>query len=116
MILAQKWKVAAVAVGLIPVAFFLLFAIGEGSAGWAHYLQAALPIAALLCAWWKPRIGGYILIGLALPLAVAYLVVAFNQPPMTIALVELIVFAPAAASGYLFLKAAKKNQPSSSVL
>ncbi len=105
MVSINKWKIAAAVVVLIPIGFFLIFAVGEGSAGWSHYLQALIPIGVVLLAWWKPRVGGYVFIALGLLLGIAYPIGASHQPLATTALVELIVFIPMAVSGYFFLRA-----------
>jgi hypothetical protein len=101
----NKWKMAATVAALIPIGFFLIFAVGEGPAGWSHYIQALIPIGLVLLAWWKPRLGGYFFIALGLLLGIAYPIGASHQPLATTALVELIVFIPTAMSGYLFLRA-----------
>jgi len=105
MVSINKWKIAAVVVALIPTGFFLTFAVGEGPAGWSHYLQALIPIGIVSLAWWKPRVGGYVFIALGLLLGFAYPIGASHQSLETTALVELIVFIPTAVSGYLFLRA-----------
>lgn len=105
MISIHTWKAAAVVVALIPIGFFLMFAIGEGVEGWPHYFQALIPICVVLLAWWKPQMGGYILITLGLLFAVVYAVSASTLPVPTIALVEFIVAVPVIVSGYLFLRA-----------
>lgn len=103
----NKWKIGAAVVALIPIGFFLMFAVGEGAGGWSHYLQALVPIGAVLLAWRMPRVGGYFFIALGLLLGVAYPIGASHQPLATTALVELVVFVPMAVSGYLFLRASK---------
>ena len=104
----RSWKIAATVAALIPIGFFLLFAIGEGLAGgWTHYLQALVPIAALAFAWWQPRIGGFLFAGVGLFFGIAYLLMASSQLPLTIVIVELIAFAPMILSGILFMRAAR---------
>jgi hypothetical protein len=104
---ATRWKIAGTLTTAIPVAFFLAFAIGEGlRAGWAHYVQAAVPAAALLLAWRRPRVGGAALVGAGLILAIAWGVAASSQPVATVVFVELVAFAPMIVGGCLFRRAA----------
>lgn len=106
---AGIFKVAGLVLALIPIGFFLLFAIGEGAAGWSHYLQAAIPLLGLLCAWFYPRLGGTVLMGLGILFGVWYPLTANDFPLPTIVLVELIVAAPAIIGGYLFRRSAAQG-------
>lgn len=105
----NKWKLAGVFTLLVPIIFFLVFAIGEGIQGWSHYLQALLPLVLLAIAWWWPRVGGAILVGLGVVLGVLYAVQANSQAVSATILVGLIVFAPIIISGVCFLRASYRR-------
>lgn len=91
---------------LIPLGFFALFALGEGAAGWPHYLQAAFVIALIAIGWRFPLPGAYALIVLGIAGGALY-ALANDFPLTTIALVELIVFLPLVLSGMCFLRTAR---------
>lgn len=103
----MKWKIAAIVVALLPVGFFLVFAIGEGGGGWIHYLQVSPVVALVVLGWYKPKIAGRVLIALGLIFGGLYLFALNSLTLATVAVVELIVFAPILLSGYLFLRAAR---------
>lgn len=112
MTTGQLWKIAGVVVALIPIGFFLMFAIGEGPVmGWTHYVQALVPLAALALAWWNPRIGGATLVALGIVVGAWYAAEASHVQLITVALVELIAFVPLIVSGALFLTSTKYEPP-----
>jgi hypothetical protein len=108
----KKLKIAAALLALIPVGFFLLFAVGVGFEGWPHYVEAAIFLAPPLFAWKEPRVGGYLLLLLGVLSGVAYAVMASNMPLLTILEVECIIFVPTICAGCLFLLASRQQDPS----
>ena len=105
----RRLKVAATALALVPALLFGAFAVGEGSGGWPHLVQLALILCGLAAAWRVPRVAGYAMLALGLIAGILYLI----WPPAALPLyayilVEVVVFAPIAASGYLFTHAAPR--------
>ena len=106
------WKAGGAVLALVPIGFFLMFALGEGFfVGWTHYVQAAVPLVAIALAWWQPRIGGAILAALGLTVGIWYFVEASHLRLVVIALVELIAFVPLVLSGLLFLYSTRYEAP-----
>ena len=101
----RRWELAATIVALIPIGFFLFFAVGEGASGIGHYLQA-IPVAGFVgLGWWRPQIAGYGLIALSILFVILYATrIDFLSLGATVA-VGVIFFLPLVASGLLFLKA-----------
>jgi hypothetical protein len=98
-------KVAGIAILLIPIAMFSIFAVGEtfggNLSGLSHFLQA-LPLVLLVFVCWRfPRIGGLATMLLGILLVVAYPLRASNQPLSTTILTELIFFTPPILAGLL---------------
>jgi hypothetical protein len=104
---SKKWKIAAVVVALIPTVFFLMFAIGEGTGGLMHYLQALPIVILVLFGWYVPRIAGWMFVVLG---GIATIMYAFSSGEnLSVAvLVESLVFIPFVVSGIFFLLGAKK--------
>jgi len=103
----RRWKIAAVIVSLIPIVFFLMFAIGEGASGAGHYIQVAPLIALVVLGWYSPKFTGYLLVGAGCVLVVFYALSVNHIPLWSAMLVEVIVFVPVVVSGILFLQASK---------
>ena len=109
---AKALKIAGMVLVLVPIAFFLIFAVGESASGdlsgLSHLVQAA-PFAILAWAAWRwPRVGGWILVGLGLVLGALYVFTASHFPWQTIVLVEAALFVPTVLAGALFLLAARR--------
>jgi hypothetical protein len=101
----KKWKIAAIITSLIPIGFFLMFAIGEGSGGTGHYVQVAPLIALVILGWYWPDFAGYALITSGLVFGGWYATSISTLPLLVIGLVELVVFVPVLCAGYFFLRA-----------
>lgn len=104
----KKWKIAAVVVALIPTAFFLVFAIGEGTGGFMHYLQVLPIIILVVFGWHMPRIAGWMFVVFG---GIATVVYGFSSGEnLSVAiLVESVVFVPFVVSGIFFLQGAEKR-------
>ncbi len=104
MVPGRKWKLAAVILGAIPVAFFGAFAIGEGMAGWSHYGEVLALIALLISGWFWPRIGGVVFLALGIAAMAAYPLMAHPSLSALI-IVESLACLPVALSGIFFMAA-----------
>lgn len=102
----MAWKIAGSVILLVPIGFFLLFAIGEGASGWSHYIQLAFVFAMAFAGWRFPLVGSYALIAFGIA-GGAFYALANDFPLPTLALVELIVFLPLVLSGMCFLRTAR---------
>lgn len=91
------------ALGLLACAFvlgeLLLFAVGEGAEGLGHVVQAAPLALLLIIAWWRPLVGGALIVVVAVGLAVAYWL-SIDEP---LALLVALFFAPALVGGLLLV-------------
>lgn len=62
----RRAKLVGLALVAVPFALFSIFAIGEAAAlepgWWAHLLQVTVVVALAASAWWRPRVGGPLLI------------------------------------------------------
>ena len=106
---AHRTKIAALVLLALGVAFFLTFAIGEVAGGdvtGVQHFPPAVALAALLwTAWRRPRLAGMILLALAVPLGVAYVVVlVIRDLPLTWAL---FIALPPLLTGVLLVKAGR---------
>jgi hypothetical protein len=126
---AKQLKIAGLIPLLIPIAFLLLFTIAEtvggDISGLGHLIQLAPLVALAIFAWKKPELGGKILVGIALLLAIIYLVstIVFGfvyreemerEGMGIIALIGsmltmLLLFVPPIISGLLFIASARKG-------
>lgn len=98
-------KISAAVAAAIPIAFLLLFAVGEGAGGSGHYVQAAPLIVLAILAWYYPRVGGYALIASAIIVGALFAFYSRSQDIFTTAVVELILFFPILLSGIFFMRA-----------
>lgn len=68
--ISHKLKIAGLVVALIPVTFFVIFAVGEGLggdlSGLSHLIQATPFLFLGLIAWRRPFLGSWLLLALAL--------------------------------------------------
>jgi hypothetical protein len=79
----------------VVVGQLLLFAVGEGVDGVGHLVQATPLLLLMLLAWWRPLIGGALIVLAAIGLATAYVVGVGEPQP----LVLILFFAPAILGG-----------------
>ena len=109
MTTATKWKLGAIGAALLPIGFFLLFAIGEGGGGIEHYMEVATIAAFLAIGWYKPRIAGITLLTLGTICAILYFFFFSQRLPLwVVGLVEMIVVAPILVCGYMLFQASQK--------
>lgn len=100
-------KIAALVAALIPIGFLFFFAIGEGTSGSGHYMQAAPLIVLTALAWYYPRTGGYALIASAILVGALFAFYSRTSPILTTAIIEAILFFPILISGIFFMRADK---------
>lgn len=97
---------------LIPLAFFLTFAIGEvlsgDMSGLSHLLQATPLVILIVLASKKPLIGGVLLLILSLILGIWY-ALSNSSSFQTILLVEIFLFIPPFMSGAFLLLSSKRK-------
>lgn len=107
-------KSLATAILLIPIAFLMLFTVGElasGDLSGASHLLQLLPILILVVLGWKyPRVVGLILVAAAVVLGVLY-ALDNSMRVATIIIVEAILFVPLAIAGLLFFKGVTPKTP-----
>jgi cytochrome bd-type quinol oxidase subunit 1 len=117
---ALKYKIAGMALLLLPLGILLLFTIGEAVSGdvegLQHLVQAAPLVLLAVAAWRWPTPIGAILIAVGIGLGVVYVVIAReNFHWLTIVLVEAQLFLPAIVAGSVFVLAGRRQgqaQPS----
>lgn len=107
-----RWKLAAMIVAGVPVAMLALFTVGEAGtgdlSGLSHLLQLAPLLIVLGAAWRWPLAGGGAMVVIALILSAVYAVLASdNIATAALIATELLFFAPAIASGLLFVHAGR---------
>lgn len=114
-----RWlKVVAVALALIPAVLLALSTTssvlsGEGELGVVGWLFMAPLVVLAVVGWWRPYLGGWILVGASIFLAVALLILLLStgeSPTSTITalLVGVLMFiAPPLLAGALFLLVAR---------
>lgn len=100
----------ALVILLVPISFLLLFTFGEifsgDISGLSHLIQLAPIIIVLIVALKKPLIGGALFSVISALFGILYLVtVPFN--PITILIVELVLFLPPFIAGLLFIYSAR---------
>ena len=102
-----RTKIAALVLLALGVAFYLMFAVGELAggdvSGIQHLAPAALLGALLWLGWRRPLVAGIVLLALAVPLGVAYVVVLVvrDLPPTW----ALWIALPPVVTGYLLVRA-----------
>jgi hypothetical protein len=111
---ARRTKIAALVLLGLGVAFYLMFAIGEmagGDISGIQHLPPAVILAVLLGVSWRhPLAAGIVLLVLAIPLAVAYVVVlVVRDLPLTWAL---WIGLPPVLTGLLLVRAGQHERMS----
>ena len=111
---ARRAKIAALVLLGLGVAFYLLFTVGEmasGDVSGIQHLPPVLALAALMWLGWKrPTTAGIVLLVLAVPLGVAYVVVlVVHDLPLFWAL-EIAL--PPVLTGLLLLWAGRRERAS----
>lgn len=101
---AMGLKLAGLVLLLVPIGVLLLFTFGEGREGLQHLVQLAPLLAVAVLAWYRPRLGGTLLIVIGLALAVAFPFLVDFALGTTLGVIA-IFFAPAILAGALFLLA-----------
>lgn len=90
--------------GLV-VGLLLLFAVGEGVEGFGHLLQAAPLVALMMLAWWRPLIGGTLILAIAIGLVTIY-VVRVGDSQLA---VVMMFFVPTIVGGLLLIAAGRRE-------
>jgi hypothetical protein len=109
---AARTKIAALVLLGLGVAFYLMFAVGEMAggdiSGIQHLPPAAILAALLWMAWRRPLTAGVVLLALAVPLGIAYIVllVVRDLPPTW----ALVVAAPPVLTGLLLVRAGRRER------
>ena len=110
-----RWmKIAALALLGLGTAFYLVLAIGEmvgGDVGGVQHLPPAVILSVLLwSSWGHPFAAGTILLALAVPLGLAYLVLLIvrDLPPTW----ALVVVLPPVVTGTLLVRVARRERES----
>lgn len=104
----KRWAAACLAV---PASIVAVFAIGEGVGGeegwWGHLIQLGLVAALVALAWYVPRVGGPLLIGLGGLFVWRTLLASTDRVGEWASLA--IIGLPLVASGVLFALAGYRN-------
>jgi hypothetical protein len=106
---STELKLSGLALLLVPIGLLFLFTVGEGRDGLQHLVQLAPLVALIVLAWYRSRLGGLLLAGIGLALAVVYPFYAHFPLGTTIATIA-IFFGPAIVAGALFWFAGGKSQ------
>jgi hypothetical protein len=100
----SQWpKAAGLVACVLVVGQLLMFAVGEGVEGVGHLVQAAPLVLLMIVAWWRPLIGGTLIVLVGVGLAVTYIFSVGEPHP----LVLIMFFAPAIAGGLLLVAAGR---------
>ena len=106
-------KLAGLALCAIPVAFLALFMVGELAegeiGGLGHAVQAAPLVLLLLLAWWRPLIGGALIVLGAVGLAAVYLLGGGSLSMDVKLLTAAIIFLPPALGGLLLVRSGRAS-------
>lgn len=112
-----RWpRIVGLILLLVPIGALAWAGLSEVAGGDATGLQhivEIIPLAALAAlAWFRPRLGGPLLVGIGLVLALVYAGFAFQNlergPVWLWLLVGLVLFAPVLLAGGLFWAAARR--------
>ena len=107
---ARRAKIAALALIALGAVFFSMFAVGEMASGdisGVQHLPPALALAALLWLGWKrPRAAGIVLLVLALPLGVGYVILLVARDLPLFWAVEIAL--PPVLAALLLLRAGRR--------
>lgn len=104
--LAGRLKLSGLALLALPVTVFAVFAVAEGlgrAAGWwGHVIQLAVGVLLAAGAWFRPRIGGPLLVLVGMVLTVWILLLAGNRGSADVLSPLAIVSAPMMVASVLF--------------
>lgn len=104
MPVARKWMIIASLIAVIPVGFFIFFAISGGALG-ADVLLRIVPVIALVClGWYRPQVAGWALIVLGIVFAGLYAATVKDLQPIPTAIVAILFCIPLILSGASFIK------------
>jgi peptidoglycan/LPS O-acetylase OafA/YrhL len=113
---ARRAKVAALVLLGLGVAFYLLFTVGEmasGDVSGIQHLPPVLVLAGLIwLAWRRPTTAGIVLLLLAVPLGVAYVVLLVVRDLPLVWALQLAL--PPVLAGLLLLRAGRPGRASRS--
>ncbi|HEY4527316.1 MAG TPA: hypothetical protein VJK53_05750 [Candidatus Paceibacterota bacterium] len=102
---AQKLMSAASGVSVIPIGFFIFFAVSSGEIG-AQLALRILPIAALVALGWsRPQVAGWALIVLGIIFGGLYGSTVQDLQIIPTVIVAILFCIPLIASGVFFLRA-----------
>lgn len=108
---ARRAKIAALVLLGLGVVFYLMFTVGEiagGDVSGIQHLPPALALVGLLwLAWKRPRGAGIVLLVLAVPLGIAYLVVLVVRDLPLVWAVQIAL--PPVVAGLLLLRAGRRG-------
>jgi hypothetical protein len=111
---ASRTKLTALVLLGLGIVFYLMFAVGEmagGDVSGIEHVPPAVILAVLFWAAWKhPLMAGIVLLALAVPLAIAYVVVlVVNDLPLTWAL---WIALPPVLTGFFLVRAGRQERSS----
>lgn len=112
----REWlKIVGTVILLLPVAMFLIFSAGEvlggDIGGLQHLVEAGATALVALFAWRWPALIGSFLVTIGGALTLLYFYDQHGKAtPTSLALTELIFFAPVLLAGVLFLVAARRDR------
>ncbi|RJQ35026.1 hypothetical protein C4568_01750 [Candidatus Parcubacteria bacterium] len=101
----QRLMGAASGVTIIPIGFFLYFAIASGGIGLQLVMRVTPIIALVLLGWYRPQVAGWALIVLGIVFAGFYAATVQDLQLVPTIIVAVLFCIPLIASGALFVRA-----------